>query len=47
MTFYIRLKRKFDASQFLAKNLRLKMYGTEGMTPYSDIIVGIFRKLSP
>ena len=47
MTFYIPLKRTFDASQFLTKDLGLKIYGTESMTPYSDIIVGIFRKLSP
>ena len=47
MTFYIPLKRKFDANQFLAKGLGLKIYGTEGMTSYSDIIVDIFRKLPP
>ena len=47
MTFYIPLKRKFDASQYLTKDLGLKIYGTESMTSCSDIIVSIFRKLSP
>ena len=47
MTFYIPLKRKFDASQFLTKDLGLKIYKTEGMASYSDIILSIFRKLSP
>ena len=47
MTFYIPLKRKVDADQFLTKDLALKVYGTEGITPYSDIIVNIFRKLFP
>ena len=45
MTFYILLERKFDAGQFLIKDLQLKIYGTEGMTSYSDNIVSIFRKL--
>ena len=41
------LKRKSDADQLLTKDVGLKIYGTEGMTSYSDIIVSIFRKLSP
>ena len=45
MTLYIPLKRKFDASEFLTKDLGLKIYETEGMTSYRDIIVSIFRKL--
>ena len=47
MTFYIPLKRKLDDSQVLTKDLELKIYGTEGMMSYSDIIVNVFRKLSP
>ena len=47
MTLYIPLKRKFDASEFLTKDLGLKIYETEGMTSYRDIIVSIFRKLFP
>ena len=47
MTFHIPLKGKFDADQFLTKDLGLKIYRTEGMTSYSNIIVNISRKLSP
>ena len=47
MNFDMLLKMKFDADQFLSKNLGLKIYRTEGMASYSDIIVIIFRKLSP
>ena len=47
MTFYIPLKRKFDADQFLTKDLWLKIYKNEDITSYSDIIVSIFRILSP
>ena len=41
MTFYLPLKRKFNADQLLLKKLRLKMYGTEAMTSYSDVIVKV------
>lgn len=37
---------KFDAEQF-TKNLQLEIYRTEDMTSCSEIIVSIFRKLSP
>ena len=47
MGFYILLKLKFDASHFLPKDLGLKICRSEGMKSYSDIIVSIFRKLSP
>ena len=47
MTFYIPLERKFDADQFLTKNLGLKMYGTEVMTLYNNVIVSITTNLSP
>ena len=33
--------------QYLTKDLGLKIYGTESMTSCSDMIVSIFRKLSP
>ena len=46
MTFYILLERKFDADQFLRKDLGLKMYGTEVVMSYNDIIVSICRNLS-
>ena len=39
MILYIPLERKFDADRFLAKDLKLKMYGAEVMTSYSDVIV--------
>ena len=41
------MKRKFGASQSLTKDLGLKIYRIEGMMSYSEIIVSIFRKLSP
>ena len=44
MTFHIPLKRKLDVDLFLTKDLVLKICRTEGM---SDIIVTVFRKLSP
>ena len=47
VTFYIPLESKLDASQFLTKDLGLEIYGTEGMTSKSGIIVSIFRKLFP
>ena len=47
MTFFIPLERKFDADQFLTKNLGLKMYGTEVMTLYNNVIVSITTNLSP
>ena len=37
---------KFDAEQFTI-NLQLEIYRTEDMTSCSEIIVSIFRKLSP
>ena len=40
-TLYIPLERKFDADQFLRKDLGLKIYRTEVMTSYSDAIVSI------
>ena len=46
MTFYILLERKFDADQFLRKDLGLKMYVTEVVMSYNDIIVSICRNLS-
>ena len=46
-TFYIPLERKFDDDQFLTKDFGLKMYGTEVMVSYSDVIVRICRNLSP
>ena len=47
MTFYIQLERKFEADQFLTKELGLKMYRTKVMTSYSDFIVSTCRNLSP
>ena len=46
MTFYILLERKFDAHQFLRKDLGLKMYGTEVVMSYNDVKVSISRNLS-
>ena len=43
MTFYIQLEKKFDADQFLTKDLGLKMYRTEVLASYSDAIVSICR----
>ena len=45
MTFYTLLKGKFNAGSFLTKDFKLKIWGTEGMTSYRDIIVSVFRKL--
>ena len=47
MTFYVPLARKFNADQFLIKDLELKMCGTEVMSSYSDVTVKVLEKLSP
>ena len=46
MTFYIPLERKFNADQFLTKDLEIKMYRTDIMISYSDVIVSTCRNLS-
>ena len=38
---------KFDADQFLKKNLELEINRNEDMTSCNEIIVSIFGKLSP
>ena len=46
MTFYIPLERKFNADQFLTKDLEFKMYRTDTVISYSDVIVSTCRNLS-
>ena len=46
MTFYIPLERKFNADQFLTKDLEFKMYRTDIVISYSDVIVSTCRNLS-
>ena len=46
MTFYIPLERKFNADQFLTKDLEIKMYRTDITISYSDVIVSTCRNLS-
>ena len=47
MTFYIPLERKFNADQLLIKDLVLKVYGTEAISSYIDVLVNVLEKLSP